>query len=70
MSYILIIFIIFVGGGSFLGKLTGKTLFPNSNGFKTYKPTEESPTIINNYTTNIQQNLNITEEQLNKLKKP
>ena len=69
MSYVFYFLIFCLIIGKVIGKLAGNTLFSESNDFETYKPTKESPTIINNYTTNIQQNLNVTEEQLNKLKK-
>ena len=69
MDFILTIFAIFVGGGYFIGKLVGNTITSDSDDFLTsYREPKESPTVINNYTTNIQQNLHITEEQLERLK--
>lgn len=69
MGFIFTTLIVFVGGGWLIGKVLGEVLFPNNSTYTNYTPRKESPTIINNYTTNIQQNLNITEDQLNKLKR-
>ena len=64
------IILLFVFGGWLVGKLAQNLIkdqedYLNENPLDDYK---ESPTVINNYTVNIQNNLNITDEQLKKLK--
>lgn len=64
------IILLFVFGGWLVGKLAQNLIkdeedYLNENPLNDYK---ESPTVINNYTVNIQNNLNITDEQLKKLK--
>ena len=64
------IILLFVFGGWLIGKIFQSLIPKESESFNEpplddYK---ESPTIINNYTTNIQNNLHITDEQLKKLK--
>ena len=64
------IILLFVFGGWLIGKLAQNLIkdeedYLNENPLDDYK---ESPTVINNYTVNIQNNLNITDEQLKKLK--
>lgn len=66
MDFVFTILIIFVAGGWFFGKLVGESIFPKSSGFEIQKPSKKSTTIINN--TYIQNNLNVTEEQFEKLK--
>lgn len=63
MDFILVLFIVLVGGGWLVGKMLGNMLFPKSNDYN--ESSKESPTIINNYTT--EQHLHITEESLKKL---
>lgn len=64
MDFIIIIFIIFIGGGWLIGKSVGSFLFPKNNDFCADKT--KHTTIINSYTT--EQHLHISEEQLKKLK--
>ena len=64
------IILLFVFGGWLIGKLAQNLIkdeedYLDENPLDDYK---ESPTVINNYTVNIQNNLNITDEQLKKLK--
>ncbi|TDQ27623.1 hypothetical protein [Tenacibaculum caenipelagi] len=66
MDFIITLFVILVGGGWIIGKLVGGVLFSKDHNFETYKPYKNSPTIINNSYT--QNNLNVTEEQFDKLK--
>lgn len=55
----LFIFILFIGGGWFIGKLIASFIPDESNQY-------EPPTIINNYTT--ENHLHITENQIKRIK--
>jgi len=55
----LFIFILFIGGGWFIGKLIASFIPNKSNQY-------EPPTIINNYTT--ENHLHITENQIKRIK--
>ncbi len=62
------IIILFVFGGWFIGKIVQLAIPKEKEENKYLEDYKESPTVINNYTTNIQNNLNITDEQLKKLR--
>ncbi len=51
----------------FIGKKIASKL-PDEEPYNSPSFSDNKPTVINNYTTNIQNNLNITDEQLKKLK--
>ena len=63
----LVIFVFFVGGGWFIGKVIGSLLLPKSKGEVIFKPTryKEPTTIINNYTN--ENHLHISKEDLKSL---
>ena len=66
MDFLFTILLVFVGGGWFIGKLVGNSFFSKSDDFKPNYPNKKTTTVINN--TYIQNNLNVSEEQFNKLK--
>ena len=65
---ILVIFILFVGGGWLIGKLIGNLLFPKSNDELFYKSNLNSHQ-TNIYNQTIENHLHITKDELRSLLK-
>lgn len=66
MIYILVIFIVFVGGGALIGKAIGNKL---TDGYDDYTPRKEkeSPMTVHNHITETHNHLHISKEDLKQL---